>query len=55
MLKGHLPRVIYHQVYYHTKKNVDTTEAVVSQTGNRYVELCNPLILPYIPTLEPAF
>ena len=31
MLKGHLPRVIYHQVYYYTKINVLSIQRVETQ------------------------
>ena len=34
MLKGHLPRVIYHQVYYYTKKNTFTSSCGAGETPN---------------------
>ena len=47
MLKGHLPRVIYHQVYKNTKINPK------SQTAEDSVQYPQQIVVGGTPTLEP--
>jgi len=46
MLKGHLPKVIYHQVYQYTKINPCTQK--------KQVKLCTPLGCSFVYVGQPA-
>jgi len=53
MLKGHLPRVIYHPVYYYTKiRNAGRTPASSffrSHTSKKQCFLCEPFLMDEVP------